>query len=457
MRSISLWKLWKLVIAGCGLIFLNLVFLPSVLAQEWIKPSQPVRRLTWMDCVREAAKHNPEIEASKYALQGADAARQGSYSEFFPQVSLDAGVNRSYDPSRSSASDFSSSSFSSFGGASLRNEYAMRYSANLTLQQSIFDGFRTKGNVDQAKAQARAAVADLALQKSLISYELKTAFAQLIYAQELIGISKDIVERRSLNSRLVALRYESGKENKGSLLLSQANLAQAKFDLAQAERNLIVSQRQLITIIGWSKIEPVEAEGKLETTFVEKNPNFEAIALRTPSHFKQKAQADAASAGITIARSDWMPTISASATASRSESEFPPDSNGWSIGVSASWSIFDAGRTYFNVKRARANLQQSLALLRNTDLDTALSLAQDHKSLIDAIEKVRVEKERLEAVQLRSRIAEAQYRNGLISFQDFETITNDFISQQRIALASKRDAVIAEAAWEQSQGIGAIP
>lgn len=403
----------------------------------------PTEKLTWTDCVREASKNNPDIEASWHALQNSEAVRKGSYSQFFPQVTVSTGFTRSYTPSSGS-------------GAGM-TEYATQYSADLTVQQMLFDGFKTKGNIDKAKAQARVALASLAGEKSLVSYELKTAFAQLLFAQELVRISKGIVEQRDLNSRLVDLLYQGGKENKGALLLSKANLSQSQFELRQAERNVQVSQRQLLTTMGRLFITPVVVEGELVTADIEPNPDYRKLALATPAHFQSSSSADAAAAGITIAQSTLYPQINANGDLSRQDKKYFPKSNGWSVGMTASWDIFDGGSTYFNVKAARSSLQQSLSLLRSTDDQTALSLAEDYKALNDAVEQVRVAQELLDAAALRSRIAQEQYRNGLISFQDFETITNSYITQQRTSLAARRDAVLAEANWEQSRGIGAIP
>lgn len=411
------------------------------------KPA-PVEKLTWTDCVNEAAKNNPDIEASWHAFQNSDAVRKGSYSQFFPQVTASTGFTRTYQPSSSSGGTGS-------GGG--MTEYSTQYSADLTVQQMLFDGFKTKGNIDKAKAQVRVSLAALASEKSLVSYELKSAFAQLLYAQELVRISQNIVEQRDLNYRLVDLLYQGGKENKGSKLLSKANLSQAQFELRQAQRNVDVSQRQLLTTMGRLLFRPVEAEGELVTAEIEPNPDFRKLALRTPAHFQSSATADASAAGITIAQSTLYPQINASGTLSRQDSKYFPKSNGWSAGVTASWDIFDGGSTYFNVKAARATLQQSLAQLRSTDDQTALSLAEDYKALVDGVEQVKVAQELLDAAALRSRIAQEQYRNGLISFQDFETITNSYIAQQRTTLAARRDAVLAEANWEQSRGIGAIP
>ncbi|MDD2708735.1 MAG: TolC family protein [Verrucomicrobiae bacterium] len=417
-----------------------------------LRAGETPENLTWNDCVREAVENNPDIKASWHALQSSEAVRKGSYSDFFPQITVNAGRTRAYQPADESAG------VTAFGGAASATEYTTQYTANITLQQMVFDGFKTRGNVDKARAEARLALANLISEKALVSYELKSAFAQLLYAQDLIGISRSIVAQRDRDYQLVGLRYESGKENKGSVLWSKANLGQAKFDLEQALRNLLVSRRQLLTSMGvGSRSNPVAAVGELVAAPVDPKPDFQALAIKTPAHYQRLAEKDAAAAGITIAQSSLYPWLSATGVVSRQDNKFFPKDNGWSVGVSATWDIFDGAQTYFNVRAARASLQQSQMVLRSTDEQTALSLARDHTDLVDAVEKVRVQSELLEAASLRADIAEVQYRNGLISFQDFYSITNDYINQQRQTLGSRRDALIAEAKWEQSRGVGAIP
>ena len=437
-------------------MFLLRIFLLGIfLIHSEALSAEKIETLSWFDCVKEAARHNPSLESAYQALQSSEATRKASYSAFFPQLSANADMVHSFQPrDNSSSSGDSAVPFSSSTGL---REYTTDYTANLQLQQILFDGFRTKGTVDQARAQSRVALAALSQEKAIVSYELKSAFAQLLYAQELIQISQDIKKRRDVNARLIDLRYESGKENKGARLLSRANLSQADFDLQQAIRNNQVSQRQLSQVMGRDLFRPIRATGYLTTRPTPSPPNFRTLALATPAHYQLEAQSQAAAAGITIAKSDWYPQINGVASmGARGDNGFP-EYDGWSAGVSVSLNIFDWGNTYFNVKAARADLLRSLADLRSTDNETELSLAQDYKDLIDAIERVKIDEERLEALKLRAEIAETQYRNGLISFQDFETITNDYINLQRTALTSRRDAVIAEANWEQSQGKGALP
>ncbi|MEZ5405874.1 MAG: TolC family protein [Verrucomicrobiia bacterium] len=328
--------------------FIALIFtMPSALFAEKIDQAET---LTWFNCVKEAARNNPNLESAYQALQNSEATRKASYSAFFPQLSANADLTHSFQPRDNNGSAGDSAPFSS---SLALKEYTTDYSANLQLQQLLFDGFRAKGTVDQARAQSRASLAALSQEKAVVSYELKSAFAQLLYAQELITISQDIKKRRDLNYRLIDLRYESGKENKGALLLSKANLSQAQFDLQQAMRNNEVSQRQLSQVMGRDQFRPIQADGYLTTRPVTSFHDFRSLALVTPAHYQLEAQSQAAAAGITIARSDWFPQIHGLGTLNTRGNDRFPEYDGWSVGVSASLNVFDWGKTYFNVKAAR--------------------------------------------------------------------------------------------------------
>jgi outer membrane protein TolC len=404
-------------------------------------------RLTWEECIRLAVVHNPSLESSRQGVLGSEAVKKGSYSTLYPQISASLSGERSF-----------SEQLATGPGLVAGTDYSTEYRAQLSLQQTIFDGFKTKGNIDQARAELALAFANLGAQKALVSFELKSAYAQLLYAQELVGISQSVAKIRQDNARMVKLLYDGGREDKGAWLLSEANLKSALFDLDQSRRNRDVSERQLLTVIGKDLPGPVKAEGQLAIVTLPAQPDFNKLAVLTPGYYQQQARTDAASAGITLAQSDWYPTVSADVTAFRSGANpNPEDKQGVSGGITVSYPIFEGGRTYFNVKAARASLLQELATLRSTTNETGLALARDFKSYVDAADNVRVQETLMQATYMRYQIAEAKYRNGLATFQDFNSITDSYVNQQKFSLASRRDAVIGEATWEQSKGSGAIP
>jgi len=401
----------------------------------------PGTQLTWEDCVRLAIRENPDLQASREAILNSDAVRMGAYSALYPQISLSFGDSRS---------DATANLFSP-------SVYSTSYAEQVSVSQMIFNGFATKGNIDQARAQLNLAFADFDGEKATVSFNLKSAFAQLIYAQKLIKISQNVIDIRQSNARLVKLLYEGGSEDKGDMQLSQANLDQALYNLDQAVRTRDLSGVQLGVFIGQNLSAPVLAEGELQTEVLPVIPDFTQLALLTPSYFQHKAQVDAAAAGITIADSGWYPTVTANASANRSDSQFPIKGQGWSAGFSVSYPIFQGGATYFDVKAASASLREALANLRSGTNDAALTLAQMFKGMVDAEDNVRIQQELLDATALRYKIAEADYRNGLLSFEDFNNITDDYVSQQQSLLSAQLSAVVSEASWEEARGIGAIP
>ena len=101
-------------------------------------PGQEV--LTWEDCVREAAQNNPDLAAAQASVQQARFQYQGSYSNFFPHLSLDAGYTKAKSPTSLSLSD---------AGSDTSDEFSM----GLTLSQSLFSGFHDKAGVDRTRAE----------------------------------------------------------------------------------------------------------------------------------------------------------------------------------------------------------------------------------------------------------------------------------------------------------------
>jgi outer membrane protein TolC len=403
-------------------------------------PSNPP--LTWAECVRRTIAHNPDLQASREAVLNSQAVKMGAYSQLYPQISASFGDTRSLAYAY---------------GLNSTTVYATSYAAQVSLTQTIFNGFQTKGNIDQARAQLHLAFANLNAQKATTSYSLKSAFAQLLYSQELIVLSRNVLEIRHNNAHLVKLLYDGGTEDKGAMLLSKANEDQAVTDLGQAQRTYEVSGLQLAVTIGEDLPPPVVGEGRLVTQPLAPKPDFRQLALLTPAYFQKRDEADATAAGVTIAESGWYPTITANVADTRQDSQIALRNYGFSAGFAVSVPLFEGGQTYFNVKAATASLRQALASLQSGTDQAALTLAQGYKGMVDAEDNVRIQEELLEATALRYKIAEASYRTGLMSFQDFNSITDTYVNQQLSCLASQRDAVIAEANWELARGIGVIP
>jgi outer membrane protein len=418
--------------------------------------------LTWDQCVRLATLNNPDMVASHESLRSYEAKYGGSYSAYFPQITASAGGTYTHSPATTQATGSETVSTSggatysggSFGGVS---NQLHQYTASVTVSQTLYDGGLTPGNVAQAGANYRAQVAAFVVEKSLISYDLKSAFAQLLYAQELVTLTGEIVQRRRSDADLIHLKWDGGRENKGAYLLSESDYRQAVLDFHNAQRNVVVSQHQLAQVMGVKVPPGTVALGKLITMQPPASPDFEKLSVGSPTHFEQVSETESSRAGITIARAGFLPTVAVSASLEREDTRFFPKSDGWNADFSVSIPIFDGGKTYFDVKSAEASLRQALANLKSSDDSSVYTLAQNYSTLVSDIEAVVANQQTVAAQKVRSEIGEGQYSNGLISFTDFNLIENDLVTAEKQELQSRRDAVIAESNWEYAQGKGVIP
>lgn len=265
--------------------------------------------LTWEECVQEAAVHHPDLVAAENAVIKAKAQAGAARSDFFPQLTGNAGYNASN--SASNAGFNPNAPIDIDTGA--RNQFQL----GVTLNQNLFEGFKTVSGYRKSQVQVQEAEETLRKAKVEVSAELKTAFSRLLFLQKQVGVAKKIVERREENVRFVALRFEGGRENKGSLLRNQALLDQATFNLSETERALRVGRRELAKALGRDYSRPndqLAVTGNFDTHFPKEPPDIPVLAAAHPDHGVAEAQVRAAKEDVTIAKGDLYPSIDASAS-----------------------------------------------------------------------------------------------------------------------------------------------
>jgi len=406
--------------------------LAALLCVGWAAAASAQERLTWKDCIQEAMQHNPDFLAAQESVKKAYAQYHGSYSLLFPQLSANAGYTDSKTSTRS-----------------------QDYTAGLSAKQTIFSGLKNEAGVQKGKADLEAAEANLAVVQAQVAFDLKNGYAGLLFEQEQAELAEAIASRRQENVRLIELRFEGGREPKGSFLRSRALYREADFEVAQAERNLRVAQRQLSRVLGRAELDRIFVQD-FQVVPPGDRPDFRALVLETPVRLQAAAQTRSAQAGIAVARSELFPDISATGSLGRQGSRWPPERNDWSAGILFSYPFWPGGQNVFDLQAAKAEARRSQQSLRSTEDQTILNLEQAFAGFQDAVQRLGVQRDFVDAAQVRAETARGQYALGLLSFQDWDTIESDLISNQKTMLVNVRQTIIAEAAWEQAQGKGAM-
>ena len=398
-------------------------FLPnSLLAEE---------ALTWKDAVLEAKKHHPDLVPAREKWNQSKADKAITASAFFPKLNGDATLDRSKASSSTSNA----------------------YSYGVSAKQLLFDGFKTYFDVEQAAKKIASSEYNYRVTSSNVRLNLRIAFVDLLKAQELLHLTEEIAKRRQQSRDLIQLRYEACREHKGSLMTAEANLAQADFEVEQAKRNIVLSERRFVTQLGRSRLTPLRAVGDLTiASFDRAKPDLEILAETTPLLQQLIVLEEAAKWGVKSSQASFFPQIYANASTEKSDSDWPPDKTGWSLGASFSLPLFEGGSRVAGVSKTKAALRQAEAEERSGRNGVIFTLEENWASFQDAMDTVDVQKKFLDAAREREAIAEAEYSTGLISFNDWIIIEDNLVKAEKSFLDSRANALTAETNWRQAKG-----
>lgn len=393
--------------------------------------------LTWEACVQEAWTRNADVQTARANRDAAYYQSQSAYSGYLPQLSASTGYNDYRDGTTTGSS--------------------APYTASISVSQNLFAGFQDQAKVAQGEANYTVAEAGLAAAAARLNHDLRSAFAGLGYAQSNVTLTDEIVRRLQDNVRLVELRYEGGRENKGSYLLTKASLGQARFENLQARQALATAQAQLARALGRQPSDELRVTGTVPGGPPPEKPDFVRLTEQTPDYRQAAAQEKSAAAGVTLARAPFYPSLNLTGTTSRDGDNWFPDEPRRSVGLTLSVPIFSGGKDYYDTKSAISSHAAATTGKESVDRQVVVKLKQAHAAFVESVEKLKVDQDFLVAAETRADIARAKYQNGLISFEDWDRIESDLILRQKTLLQSQRERVNTEAVWELTIGRGLAP
>jgi outer membrane protein len=399
-----------------------------------LSSSSFARTLSWSEAVDLAQKNSAELQAATETYNAALASESSAAAGFMPRLS--ANLRGTHSGSSTTSSQFN-------------------YGADLTLTQNLFSGFSDYYSYKIKKNTTAQALLDLKIAQSRISQELKQTYSETYFTQVNKKLTEAILKRREENFKSVQLQYEIGRENKGSLLLSQSYVEQARYDVMRAGNeadNVLENFRRFLGLPDTEEILLENNIAKDETPQV--TPNFKELAQNHYTLLKAKNDTSLAEMTYQQSRSKFIPSLNFNASYGKSGAKYFPDQDSWSLGLTFSVPIFDG---FIDTATYRSNFyksQSSVTTLRNTEQTVLRDLKRTFYDYIESLQKEKVDNSFNQAALLRSDIARNKYKNGLLSFEDWDLIESDLIQKQKEILLSEKNRIVKQSLWERTQGIG---
>ncbi|HEV2677570.1 MAG TPA: efflux transporter outer membrane subunit [Aliidongia sp.] len=398
---------------------------------------------------RQVAISNQNVKSFEAQYRQAQAIADEARSQEFPTVGVSGGVTRSH------SGGTGSSGLSSAGGRGARTLFTAEASASWDLD--LWGRIRRQAESDVAGAQVSAA--DLANATLSAQSTLATDYFQLRAQDALTQLLTDTVKADQEALRITQNQYNAGTA-------APSDVAQAETQLAAAQAQLIAAgvQRQsfehAIAVLtgvppaaltlppGTLATEVPVVPAGLPSSLLERRPDIAAA---------ERAMA-AQNALIGVAVAAYYPDISLSADYGFEGNPigklFRAANRLWSLGASASETLFDGGERSAAVRAAEASYDSSVATYRQTVL-TAFQQVEDQLSALRILEQQSVSE--TEAVRAASRsrdIALNEYRAGTVAYTTVVTAQTALLGDQEAALTVQENRMVASATLVAALGGG---
>jgi outer membrane protein TolC len=167
---------------------------------------------------------------------------------------------------------------------------------------------------------------------------------------------------------------------------------------------------------------------------------------RNPTVVAARQVVTAAEAAVALAKSGRGPTFTASGSTGTSGGGTSTTTPGFSasVGIGASYVLYDSGQIAYAVKQAEANVQSAKFALEAARQDVSLTVATGYINVLTAQRNVTVREQVVAQNQELLRLAEGQFRAGAVA-------RADVVSAQANLATAEGDLIAARNAVDQSK------
>jgi outer membrane protein TolC len=271
------------------------------------------------------------------------------------------------------------------------NYVAEQYTNSATLNWTLWSGNKVESQVSQAKLDLDSKQWGIAKARQQLKYDATDAYFKFMAARDNVKLSLESVERLERYLQDVKLQFEVGVVAKVDVLRSEVELAKAKQSLIEAQNTYDLAMATLNNIIGLPLATTLNVTGNLSYARYEKELAFcvDAALRQRPEISQYTDAAKSAQEAITIAKSGYLPTVSAVYNAGWYDSKFAGGNNyNWSVYLLTNWTLFDSGLTAGKVKQAVEGYKKAQEQLKQTVDSVQLDVRQTYLSLKSAEQSI---------------------------------------------------------------------
>ncbi len=408
-------------------------------ARGWAEPvaaSSAERPLALTDAIALALRAHPQA-ASAHATAEAAVARIGqARSAWLPQVNSVTSSSGNY-------------SYQTGAAEGRESAQTLRYSSQLQLSQLIYDFGRTGGNIDAAKAGARASLNDDQTVQTQLALGAANSFYASLQAEALLEVAQRNLDQQRQRQAQAESFFKIGTRPEIDVLIARTAVAQAELQLAQSRTNVGLARTQLVQALGvpeseWGALLSRRLSTELAAPLPEEplnlGPNNSAqvddtlideVLKDRPDYRALRERLTQTEQNLRSTRANYFPQLAVGATASVGGLVNTIDIPGSAATtgltqpirgepllavsgqVSLIWPLLSGLNTVYAVREAEANVRVARANLDAMRLQVRSVLSQALVQVVTARESVRAAESLVKQAELQLQMAVGRYKAGV--------------------------------------------
>lgn len=374
--------------------------------------------LSLEECVEIALKQNAEIVMGEFAVKQAGKDVIVAFSNFLPKVSADMGYTHSVAGPRTTYRIDTRTGL--VVPATSTEETSWSSSAGVSVSETIFNGGYNFFNLKQSRALKNSMEYSFNDTKQQTIYIVKERYYNLLAAEKLLGVAEETLKSSEESFKRAEMLFEVGKVPKSDVLKAKVQLETDRLGVIEAQNALAIARASLNHVLGFDVNNTIRVVDNLDVPEIEISYEnvIENAFARHPAIRKQEFDLKASRAGIGMAISQYLPSLSVSYAYSWSHKDFNEISHifdkdyGWYMGATLSLPIFQGFSRYAYFGKARLAHMSNKEALAQVKREVALEVQQAYFEVQQAKKKIAVTNDAVEAAEEDLRLNKEKYNLG---------------------------------------------
>jgi outer membrane protein len=307
-------------------------------------------------------------------------------------------------------------------GAAFFGTQDKSWQIQLQVQQAIYRGGQVRAAIRIAQFAKDSAYYQLRDVIDQMVANVRTQFTSVVTNRALITVAEETVKLQEDQLRDQKNRFEAGTVPRFNVLRAEVELANVQPDLIRARNNYLLAEIALAKTLGLDPgpggkptFNAVGSLGIVDRPFGLQSA-LELARARRPFLKVQRLQILERAEEIKVALAGYKPRLDANVgyefRNSRLSDRLDDVINGWFLGFTGSWDIFDGFATYGRVTQARAQLESAKINYDDSVQRVDLEVQTAYANLQTARETIRSQQKNVEQALESLRLANERFAAG---------------------------------------------